>query len=205
MANAEQLIQTVYQRQDMAPLGELYQEHRSYFVKWLMKEYACEEEDAKDIFMDVLINFYEQIVTGKLRSQDLKVEIETYLNAMGKNQQLTLVKKKVRFAKVIAEVKAQAATTEAAPDVFELQEREEEEKAWLAQVEAQQEVFHRCFRQLKQQAQQLLTMFYYDRKKMREIAEDLQYKDANVAKRMKHYYLNQLRRCCFESSSSISH
>nr|MBP9791004.1 hypothetical protein [Bacteroidia bacterium] len=76
------------------PLQEIYCNHRNEFLNWAIFHYSCSEEEAKDVFQDSIVAFYENIVGGKLRH--LTCDVKTYIFGVGKFKLLTLLKKNGR-------------------------------------------------------------------------------------------------------------
>ena len=65
-------------------LKEIYRSHRSPCMSWLQETFEINSEDAKEIFQDSIITIYDQVITGKLESLD--GSIRTYLYGIAKNK-----------------------------------------------------------------------------------------------------------------------
>lgn len=162
-------------------LGKVYEQHRREFLQWIRKEYQCSDDDAKDIYQLTTLIFYENIKSGKL--QRLVSSTKTYLFGIGKNIALQAMRKSNRITRLNQEQWLQEHLTDPndAPVHEEL----------LARAQA-------ALRKLGQPCQQLIELFYYQRKTMEEITAILNYKNADTTKNQKYKCMARLRRL-FES------
>ena len=58
-------------------LEMIYQNYRDEGMHWMMNKYKCNENDAKEIVQDAVVQLYENVASGKLTN--LTSSIKTYL------------------------------------------------------------------------------------------------------------------------------
>lgn len=160
-------------RGESSAFGKLYSLHFG-MVRYLVVNNSGKEEDARDIFQEVLVTLYEQLAAGTFRQQS---SLKTWIYAVCRNKwlkQLEKRKKNIRFS-----------------------DFEECENILLPEENKEEESIHRILRnsleQLGTQCRKLLLLFYYFRKSMDEIAADLNYTNADNAKAQKYKCLQKLK------------
>lgn len=165
-------------------LGEIYTKYRDEFISWLIKQYRCDYETAKDIYQLVIIIFYDNVRHGKLT--ELRSNLKTYLFAIGKNKYYEHLKKSSKF------VQKDDFATESGSNGEEIQEKIEKE--------FQLEQLEQSLVALGDPCQSLLKLFYYEKKSMDEITKILDYKNRETTKNQKYKCLNRLRKIHFKIS-----
>ncbi|MEN7549741.1 sigma-70 family RNA polymerase sigma factor [Rapidithrix thailandica] len=168
-------------------LTQLYIRYRTEFIAWMNKAYGCSSEQAREIYQQAIIIFYENITTGKLT--ELKSSEKTYLFAIGKNKFLEESKAAQRFTDETEDV-LQGLT-------YEKEEYKEEEEKVLVVVEE-------CLGKLGDPCKTLLELYYYHKKSMAEICELLQYKNPATAKNLKYKCMNRLRKIIEQESPKLT-
>lgn len=155
-----------------------YRRFRNEFVAWAGKNYSAEAEDAKDVFQDTLLVFYEQRQSGQL--DGFSGNIKTYLFAIGKNLLLTRLRKS-RIIGNHSDRYAIHVQGQHTPDAQERMERDED----LSKVREHLD-------QLSPADRRVLELYYVERMDMASIAEAMGYASANVAKKKKCIALKRL-------------
>ena len=155
-----------------------YRRFRNEFVAWAGKNFSAEAEDAKDVFQETLLVFYEQRQSGQLDA--FTGNIKTYLFAIGKNLLLSRLRKS-RIAGNHSERYAIHVQGHHSPDVQERMERDED----LSKVREHLE-------KLSPADKRVLELYYVERMDMATIAEAMGYASANVAKKKKCIALKRL-------------
>lgn len=159
-------------------VAEHYRAFRNEFLAWAWKNFSAKAEDAKDVFQEALLVFYEQRQSGQL--DDFSGNIKTYLFAIGKNLLLTRLRKS-RIIGNHSERYAIHVQGQHTPDIQERMERDED----LGQVRAHLE-------KLSPADKRVLELYYVERMDMVAIAEVMGYASANVAKKKKCIALKRL-------------
>ncbi|SFB77053.1 RNA polymerase sigma factor, sigma-70 family [Flexibacter flexilis DSM 6793] len=147
-------------RGDESALDYLYRKHYKMMAKMILRNSGTEDE-AKDIFQDALIVFWEKVISDKLV---LTSKISTFLYSICQN----LWRKELdRKSKLSAEQTDNIDDTD--PD---LQER-------IA-------IVNQCIAMLGDTCKRLLTHYYFDKLSMSDIAEKMGFANADTAKTKKY-------------------
>lgn len=157
-------------------LGWIYEQYREEFIRWISREYNCSPDDSKDIYQVAILIFYDNVKSGKL--QHLVSSIKTYLFGIGKN----VARDNLRKLKRNTPINQQQWLQEYLAD--EPDEKVDENLFALAK---------KALAGLGQPCQQLLELFYYERKNMEEISLAMNYKNADTAKNQKCKCMARLR------------
>ncbi len=173
--NDELLIQQI-KSGDQKALSRLYENFRSEFLRWIMKDFRCPEDDTKDLYQVAVLIVYENIQKGKL--DHLTSSLKTYLFGVGKNLAHEWSRKAQR--KLPFE-----------PEHFiQMMVVEEPETA----MEQKLDLVYDCLKKIGPPCRQLLEQFYFNRKSMEEITVSLGYKNADTAKNQKYKCMGRLRK-----------
>jgi RNA polymerase sigma factor (sigma-70 family) len=173
MTNAQKVI-ALLKAENQNALETLYQENRGSFVLFA-KRFLTDEDEILDVYQDAIIALCENARKGKL--DDLQSTVGTYLFGIGKFMMYSKLKKKGK----------QILTTDFTEVVMEYEYYEEDEK------NLQLTLLRKQFSQLGEQCKKVLTLFYYEEKKLDEIQEILGYTNKDVLKSQKSRCLKQLR------------
>ncbi len=162
---------------ERSEIERVYVAHRQEFVSWAVRSYNCTVDDAKEIYQQSIIIFYENMVQGKIN--DLRSKVKTYLFAIGKNK----FREKWRKDKKYESFEPQETLLQADDLLLEYAEKEEQLKI----VEA-------CLEKLGDPCKNILRQFYYHQKSMQDISDLLEYKNAETVKNLKYKCLQRLKR-----------
>ena len=145
----------------------LYDRYREEFISFVRKYYTIADEDIFDVYQNSFIIIWEKIRNGELTVEQYpKVSLKTYLLSVGIN----LVKNHLRKYKFSAE-----SLPERPPD-------SESKLDNLMETKELQKIILREIRALGEPCNQILSLFYFARKSLKEIAEVVGYKNEQVAK-----------------------
>jgi RNA polymerase sigma-70 factor (ECF subfamily) len=159
-------------------LVKLYGQYRKEFLSWAYKTYAVLEEDSTDCFQDAMIIFYRNIKSGKLNH--LNSSIKTYLFSIGKNLLFRKFKDKSRHLPLTDSI-----YRETDSDNFEFPE--------LYSGNSIENVIAAMVSKLKDPCKSILKYFYYRGFSMDEIAEEMNYKNAQTVKAQKVRCIKELQ------------
>ena len=81
--NGQNLLESIAQG-DLAGFENAYLSYRDEFIMWANKNYYCDFEESRDIYQATVIQFYENVRSGRLTH--LTSDLKTYLFAIGKNK-----------------------------------------------------------------------------------------------------------------------
>lgn len=158
----------------------IYYEVKPVFTNWIRKVYPfLVKEDIDDVFNDSMIAFYEKVGNGEL--DDFQGSVHSLIFTIGRNKVVDLIRKKQpgRQLEVSAEVIDKFSNIE----FDEFDEVEQEKKNVITNI----------VRRLEEPCRKILFMFYYHSFSMTEIAEEMQYKNADVAKTKKNICMNRVK------------
>lgn len=159
---------------DATSIEQLYKECRTVFINFASK-YGVHENEAIDIYQDAIIAFIENIQKGKIN--ELKSSVSTYLIAIGK----FMIFKKLKKQSVEHELNVELNNSFYWDD-YNAEQQEE-----------QVQLLQQYFKQLGEQCKKIITLFYYEEKKLDQIVELLGYENKEVVKSQKSRCLKQLK------------
>ena len=159
-------------------LGSIYEKYRQEFISWLVRNYNCTIDEAKEIYQLAIVIFYENIVSGRLT--EMTSSIKSYLFAIGKNKMLEQFKFENKFTYNLD------GTMNLTSDEYESEEKRE--------IEPTLKLVEKCLHLLGEPCRSLLDLYYYHKKSMTEIAEQLGYKNTDTAKNQKYKCMKRLKK-----------
>lgn len=151
----------------------LYQKYQGKILHMVQKNNG-NQDDALDIFQEGIISLWTNIAQGKFQVKD-QAKISTYLYTLCRNIWIS----KLRKRKVMVAVDNQADT------------QMEESKEMLEQQERITELEDK-FRKLDENCRNMLSMFYYKKSSLKEIAANLGITE-KTAKNNKYRCMQRLR------------
>jgi RNA polymerase sigma factor (sigma-70 family) len=152
------------------------QVHVQYFgmIRYLILNNSGREEDAHDVFQEAQVVLFEQLQSGKFEQ---KASLKTWLYAVCRNKWLKQLEKEKRHVRFTD---------------FESVEVYDDATAFDAKNESHV-VLRRSLDMLGNSCKKLLLLFYFFQKSMEEIADDLNYTNADTAKTQKYKCLQRLK------------
>ena len=162
------------QRQIDQALSQLY---RQYYepLQQLIRKNGGTEAEADDIFQEVLLAFYTQLQAGKLT---LHCSIKTYLYSVARNMWLNELRKRSNKPIIV--------------ETDEFIVLQEDHLASMVLTEQNQEMA-KLIRSLGDQCQEILIYFYFDRFRMKKVADLMGFANEQVAKNKKSKCLKKLK------------
>lgn len=154
-----------------------YQLYRKEFIRWVMKKYHTEEDDARELYQLSFLTLYHQIQSGKLTH--ITASIKTYLFGIGKNKYYQQQKVNARFEHHVDEKTIR--------NHEEVDQLSEEQESQYQQVE-------KALNKLGPPCRQILVMVYYEKRSMEYITAKLGYKNPATAKNQKYKCMCRLRK-----------
>lgn len=147
-------------RGDESALQYLYKKHYRMMLNLVMRNSGSEDE-AKDIFQDALIVFWEKVINEKLT---LTSKISTYLYSICQNLWRKELERKGRHTSEMNDV----------PDTVDQDKQE------------RIDIVNQCIAQLGESCKQILLYYYYEKLSMQDIAEKMGFANADTAKTKKY-------------------
>ncbi len=174
MPNEEDIISKI-KRGDRAILNVIYEQYRAPFLQWAKTNYSLDEDHAIEVFQMSVVILFENATSGKLDS--LNSSLKTYLFAIGKNKAREEHRKKIRYQ-----------------ELHDYDLKEIEEDSLSDEKESQLKLIVKEMKTLGQPCETILSLYYYEKKTMEDIAEQLNYKNAATAKNQKYKCLQRLKK-----------
>jgi len=156
-------------------VSKLYDTYRSLFVKYAVKYFSTDLSVIEDIYQESFLTLYKNIINGKITT--LKCSLSTYLFAIGKIKLLNYEKGKKKYYEVDLN------------DHLLKTEIETEGSDW----NKKQEIVYQMVREMPDPCRRVLSLYYWNRKSMREIALEMNYKNEQIAKNRKHFCLKSFK------------
>jgi len=175
LADAE-LLEAIREGRGLdAAIKSVYRDHFGSMAG-LVKNNNGSQQDAEDIFQEVVVNFIELVQKDKFRGES---SVKTFLFSMTKNTWLNELKKRGRSD--ARELKYEKMKDKEEMDVSHL----------IAEREAKKQVMD-IVSQLGDTCKKILVMFYYENLSMNEILANLEYENEQVVRNKKYKCLKQL-------------
>ena len=163
---------------DERAMEKIYFTYREEFIRWAVNKYNLTEENALDHYQESITIMFEKIINGTITNLDSS--LKTYLFGIGKNRILQKFDKQAREEKHSS-------------DLYEhyrfLAENEDAQKIY----EKAKKTTKKVFDTIGEPCQTVLKLFYFEKKSMTEIAEELGYKNEGVARTTKKRCLEKIR------------
>src|SRR5829696_3685932 len=171
-----ELISSLMENTGMdAALKFLYREHFELLSRYILNN-SGNEQDAEDIFQEVVVAFINLVKAGKFRGES---SIKTFLFSLNKNIWLNELKRRgramAREEKYERQNVGEALTVDAAMEL-------RQSKAELMQV----------INELGENCKKILLLFYYENRSMKEIVDYLPYENEQVVRNKKSKCLKKL-------------
>ena len=169
-----------------AAIRSVYRDHFENLA-WIVKNNNGSQQDAEDIFQELMVSFIELVRNNKFRGES---SVKTFLFSMTKHTWLNELKKRGRGG--VRELKYEKARDQHETDVSYL----------IAEREARKQVME-VVEQLGDTCKKILVMFYYENLSMKEILARLEYENEQVVRNKKYKCLKQLEQM-ITSNPSLS-
>lgn len=161
---------------DSDTLKRIYLTYREECLAFMNQRYQMEGETALDVYQDVILALHRNVLAGKLT--ELSSSLKTYLFAIAKN--LCLKKMEQR-------------NTLYASSYPELLEGLIEENDYDYDTDQRLKQLMQQYAEMGEPCKSVLNLYYFKRFSMRQIAEQLKYQSADVAKTQKSRCIKMLR------------
>lgn len=154
---------------DQQAVTHLYDRHRSEFVAFARKTFALGRNDAVELYQECFIALYENVQSGKLA--ELTCSLKTYLCRIARNK----ICNRWRNHKPHTPLTEQLSS--------------EQDDAWSRQ----EQIAYELVQQMEEPCNTVLTLYYWERCSMEQIARKMNYAGAQVAKNRKLICMRKLR------------
>ncbi|MGB1241369.1 MAG: RNA polymerase sigma factor [Chitinophagales bacterium] len=168
------LVISLIKNGDERILTKIYKTHRNDFIRYARSSFSCDNETAKDVFQEVMIAFSRNIHRGYL--EELTVSLKSYLFDIGKKKLITLKTRNGKRGNIEEQHLFRVEMTTYSSDTTPFQE------------DVKNHV-----RTLDGKCQEILGLFYWKRFSMEAIANEMGFKNEQVARNRKSKCLKLLR------------
>ncbi len=155
---------------DNKEITKSYDLYRKTFIPFVMNNFHIDETIAADIYQESFLAIYRLVKDGKL--SDLSVSLKTYLFQIGRNLSLKHIRDRKEHE-----------------DIENIPDMEEDSDLW----NQQQEIAYQMVLDMGEPCNRVLSLYYWQRKSMQEIAREMNYKNEQVAKNKKHSCFRSLK------------
>lgn len=164
--------------------------YRSYYrvSENYVKMNSGSEQDAEDIFQEVVISFIELVKGQKFRGE---CSVSTFIYTLTRNCWLNDIKRKGRSK--LREEKYEKQQDQVTMDVG----------GWMEQFESKKQLM-KLVGDLGETCRKILIAFYYDNLSMREILQTLDYENEQVVRNKKYKCLKQLEQQVTKDAALIN-
>ncbi|MEL6141601.1 MAG: hypothetical protein AAFQ37_05710 [Bacteroidota bacterium] len=174
-------------------LDRVFLKHRTKCIAWLRKKYDCTLPDAEDIFMDALLVFRGEVIKGGFDNRN----IGGYLTTVAKNiylQRLRKAKQGTTLPLDQQSVEYLVGKQEGLySDDFDPLLRKEAEQAIGEKQKARIAAYRAAWSKLGLPCRKVLTGFYIDKIKLKELQVSLGYSSYDSIKTIRKRCFNQLK------------
>jgi RNA polymerase sigma factor (sigma-70 family) len=174
-----ELIQSI-RKGEKNRLKEVYTQFRKPFLEWASASYRFPEHEAKDIYQEVILIFYENIVEGKI--EKLRSNIRTYLFGIGKMLIRQTFRQENRYTGIEDDSGQINPMYEGMVNDYSLELNEREK------------VMKRAIMDLGEKCRAILTLYYYHRFTTESVMNRLGYKNTDVVKSQKLRCMKSLKK-----------
>lgn len=177
-------LQSANQREQDRALSLLYT-HQYRMIANFIEANNGTANDAADIFQDAIIVFYEKIRKGQL---ELNCSIQTYLYSVCRNLWLN----QLRIQKKDRALKEEMESVDIP-----------EENLKILKLNEREQVLLRLMEKMKADCRKVISYYYFDRLKMKEIAKKMNLANEQVAKNKKSGCMKKLKSLIMNSPAIL--
>ena len=168
------------QQGDERPLKGLMMKYQKILYQFARNRFSFDEPTVEDLYVDSIVAFYKAVKNGKFTIQGEK-SIQAFLQRVFHN-------------KLINEFKKRKRRQELQPDVFKSSQN------WHLNKEADEEVIRaqeakilkEAMAELTPRCQKALTLRYFEEMSLKEIAEQMDFKNESTAKSTRYQCYQRL-------------
>jgi len=162
---------------DQNALAEVYISNRDSVINWITRKHSCSLEEAKDIYQDAIVIFYNNVAKGKISA--INFSISSYLHEVVRRQFLNRLKKDSRLSRGLLDTLKYPGDSDTEED---------------QQYEQKLKVVHMALQELSDACKNLIKLRYFTNMSMESICDQLGYKNPSTAKNLKYKCMRILRR-----------
>ena len=167
---------------DNQPLVEIMDNYGSSSVRRLITSMNCPEEEAKDIFIEILLDVRDKVLSGKL---EVVQNLPAYLSGACRNRWLKSLERKKRKLKKTNDIFRYYYEESYSSEAYDELVQKEEKEDLLLEKQKRIDTILETLNNLSEKCQQILRLYYVEEKSMQAIALQMGFSNANTAKTSK--------------------
>ena len=152
-------------------ITEVYKRYKKPFFGFAKKNYGLSEDIMEDIYQETMLAFHQNVMNGNVNN--LSVSLQTYLFAIGKNK----IGDYLRQSNKGIHIENFSDIFSSEDERFDYFYKKEE-----SVVNRRNMIVYNAVSQMANPCKTLLFLFYWDKKSMKEIAEQMNYNSPDVVK-----------------------
>ena len=161
---------------DPKGMAYVFENCASYCIRTLMKKTDCSQADAEDLFMEAILTFRDNMVQNKIEHL---TNLNSYMYAICWNKWSLLYRARKRWQK---ESKGIENTLYIMVEEHNPMIEAEERQQLLEGTQQKLQAVMATLKEMEEKCRKLLTYFYLEKRSMSDIAELMDFANANVAK-----------------------
>ena len=173
----QEYIDGFYQN-DERVISSFYKTYRFMFTSYFMNRYKKDDDYVSDLFQDSCITMWSNITNGKLTKNNLTSSLSTYLISIGR---FSLMAKDRKYKEIVNDEEIQKLRF-VEDDEEELRKRMDKEEFVVQTVS-----------EMKPPCSELLTAFYWNKMSQIQIAEKMNYNNAESVSTQKYKCMQKLK------------
>lgn len=162
-----------------AAFTELYERYRSEFICYIRKSYKGNDEEIFDLYQDTCVALWSNITSQRLTVAKLSVSLKTYLFTIGHNKLVDI------YRSCSYKFKTQF--------IENLDYKKDYNSEHQDECSERESIIRQAVNAMTEPCNSILTLYYWDDKSMREIAELKDYSNADSAKSQKNKCMSKLK------------
>lgn len=152
---------------DRTILGELYVTNERQ-ISGYIKNHGGDKADIQDLLQEAIIVLWQNINAGRF---ELSAKVGTYLFAIAKNKWMAEIRRRKRLDHNIGHLENKSDNSDILEEIID-----DEQKSLIANA----------LKKLEPPCKELLLLYYFEERNMKEIAKILNFANSNVAKAKKY-------------------
>ncbi len=167
---------------DNSPLKWVFEQCGDYCIRYLRSKTNCQAADAYDILVDAVMNFRDKVLSGKLT---YITDIRYYMTSTCWRMWLKRYKKRKGELERRSDVQRYYYDSRYSEEEYDTMVQAENAEAQMAEKKQSIDATMEALKTLGEKCEKILKMFYLEKKSMVDIAQIMQFSNANVAKTSK--------------------
>lgn len=180
---------------DSRMINAVYKEFRPKFCSFFRSKYNKDEDYVVDLFQDSFMSVYNNIQSGKLTETNLTSSLQTYFMSVGKYSLMakdrkthTLDQESLDHGMIVDDEGDQYLTRRVKKGLNDLQSDE----VYYQEKTELEDYTERMVGSMGHPCSELLSLFYWEKKSMEEIAQKMNFSGADSAKSQKSKCMRKL-------------